>query len=229
MHVDEINFPSRLGKQTGTSITLSGHLWVAEEPANDFVCIFVHPWGILGGSSCNTAPFARKLAKDYGMRCITFDLRGVGKSDGACTYKCQDEIHDVLGACDYATTNLHAQRIVLVGSSAGAAIAGSAIDMVPEVVGYVGIGYTFGWTSSLVFGSHFKAVLSTNKPKLFIMGDGDVFTSVSQLQQRLVGTTNSQHAIISGAGHFDLENSTRVNEVCSEVIRFVNEQLVKSK
>lgn len=222
----EVSFTSR-----STNITLKGNLWEPNEPDQgsnpntDILCIFVHPWGVLGGSSANTAPFAGKLARDYGIRCLTFDLRGVGGSGGSRTYSCRAEIDDVVGACDFALASLRTEKLLIIGSSAGAAIGGSMIDTVDSVVGYVGIGYTFGWASSLIFGSHFKAVLSSRKPKLFIMGGRDTFTSVEQLRSRLRGVEHVESMVIDHCGHFDLENASRVAEICDRIFRFVHERL----
>ncbi len=228
MQLSEVSFPSK----TKGNI-LSGHLWTPSEsynkqtaPTHNLICIFVHPWGILGGSSANTAPFARKLAKQYNTKCLTFDLRGVGRSDGTPTYTCHAEIEDVIAACDFALTDLAAKQLVVIGSSAGAAIAGSMIDAMDAVVAYVGIGYTFGWASSLIFGSHFKAVLTSPKPKLFIMGDNDGFTSVKQLETRLRDVSNAETMIVGHCGHFDLENASRVDEICIRISKFVNGKII---
>ena len=97
----------RFFSKSSTEIELRGFLWTPQNgQIAKYVCIFVHPWGILGGSSANTEPFAEVLASRYGVQCLTFDLRGVGKSGGKKTFKCIDEIGDVDGACEFVETNL---------------------------------------------------------------------------------------------------------------------------
>ena len=185
-------------------IDLSGALWTPVTKSTNLVCILVHPWSVLGGSSANTQPYAETLATAHGIECLTFDLRGVGKSTGRCSYRGSSEINDVLGANDFVKAQLNAP-VILVGSSAGAAIAGSACDQISDLIAYVGIGYTFGWISSLIFGCHFDAMMKARLPKLFIMGTNDEFTSVSQLTKRVTVMNGACIELIQGVGHFELE------------------------
>ena len=97
----------RFWSKGSSEIELRGFLWTPKNGTkSDLICVFVHPWGILGGSSANTEPFAEILASRYGVQCLTFDLRGVGKSGGKKTFTCVDEVSDVEGACEYATAEL---------------------------------------------------------------------------------------------------------------------------
>ena len=101
--VQDIRFSSK----DSSEIELRGFLWTPRnEAVSELVCVFVHPWGILGGSSANTEPFAEILATKCGVQCLTFDLRGVGKSGGRKTYKCIDEMNDVDAACEYVSAYL---------------------------------------------------------------------------------------------------------------------------
>jgi len=110
---------------------------------------------------------------------------------------------------------------VLVGSSAGAAIAGSALDRVTEAISYVGIGYTFGWFSSLVFGSHYTAVLNSIKPKLFIMGTRDEFTSVAQLESKLLYVEKAEIQLVKGVNHFQLESQRYASVTAKYIFEFI--------
>merc|ERR1712130_550166 len=113
---------------------------------------------------------------------ITFDMRGVGNSFGSSTWSGYDEVRDVLSVVDWIKLNI-ASPIIIIGSSAGAPIAGSAFGHIDyhHIVGGVFIGYPFGFFSSLIFGKHYNNITESDKPKLFIMGDSDGFTSVKQL------------------------------------------------
>ena len=176
------------------------------------VCVLVHPWGYLGGSQANMLPYAHQLAGSHGLECLLFNLRGVGDSGGRATLRCADEVDDVIGACEWVEAN-RAKHIVLVGASAGAAVAGSALDQVPAAKGLVAIGYTFGWCSSLVLGAHYAAVLASPKPKCFIMGTSDGFTRQvdcndvsAQMcnvlpQRRPARISSAQHAACDDAAH----------------------------
>ncbi|KAM1276249.1 hypothetical protein ACFX2J_028537 [Malus domestica] len=116
------------------------------------------------------------------------------------------EIKDVIAVRKWVSENLSADMILLVGSSAGAPIAGSAVDQIEQVVGYVSLGYPFGMLASILFGRHHKAVLQSSKPKLFVMGTQDGFTSVKQLKNKLKLCSRSVEThLIEGASHFQME------------------------
>ena len=78
------------------------------------------------------------------------------------------EVQDVEAVLEWAHTKLQ-RDLVLLGSSAGAPIAGSAIDRFAFVRGFVGIGYVFGFLSSILFSCHYDSIVKSAKPKLFIM------------------------------------------------------------
>ncbi len=227
--VQDVRFFARDSKE----VELHGFLWTPRtDDHQSLVCVFVHPWAKLGGSSANTEPFAEMLATHHGIQCLTFDLRGVGKSTGNSTYKCFREIEDVLGACDFASKSLNKDvghdclqfihiQIILVGTSAGAAIAGSCLSESSNIRAYVGIGYTFGYLSSWIFGGHFGAIMKSVKPKLFIMGSEDEFTSVEQLQARISTMMSARCEIINGVHHFELEKTLFVREVTEIITEFI--------
>lgn len=76
-----------------------------------------------------------------------------------------------------------------------------------SVDGYVAIGYVFGMWASVLFGSHFKKVLDSPKPKLFIMGTRDGFTTPKQLDQKLaLAKGNNETYLFEGYGHFEIES-----------------------
>nr|GMC79410.1 uncharacterized protein LOC109150750 isoform X1 [Ipomoea batatas] len=165
---------------------------------------------------------ARALA-DRGLTAITFDTRGAGRSTGRASLTGSAEVNDVVSVCKWATSNLSANRIVLVGSSAGAAIAGSAVDKVEEVVGYVSLGYTFGFTASILFGGHQKAILQSPKPKLFVMGTKDGFTSVHQLEKKLSNAAgNNQTHLIEGVSHFQMEGPAFDAQMVNLILHFIS-------
>ena len=126
-------------------------------------------------------------------------------------------------------------NIVVLGSSAGAPMAGTAVARLNEdqqhgytiVSAYIAVGYTLGKLASLGFGRHFSSLLSsstssstssttTTVPKLFIMGERDEFTSVDQLNdmaQQMMRANNNGNGgnvvdveIVPDVGHFELES-----------------------
>lgn len=107
-------------------------------------------------------------------------------------------------------------------SVSGAPIAGSAVDQVKEVVGYVSLGYPFGLTASILFGRHHKAILQSIKPKLFVMGTKDGFTSVKQLESKLksaAGRVETQ--LLEGVGHFQMEGPSYDAKMVDLIVRFI--------
>ncbi|CAE6110759.1 unnamed protein product [Arabidopsis arenosa] len=195
-----------------------------EEVSDDgnLVIVLVHPFSLLGGCQALLKGIASELASK-GFKAVTFDTRGAGKSTGRATLTGFAEVKDVVAVCRWLCQNVGAHRILLVGSSAGAPIAGSAVDQVEQVVGYVSLGYPFGLMASILFGRHHKAILSSPKPKLFVMGTQDGFTSVSQLKKKLksaVGRTETH--LIEGVSHFQMEGPEYDSQVTDIICNFIS-------
>ena len=105
----------------------------------------------------------------------------------------------------------------------GAPIAGSAVDQVEEVAGYVSLGYPFGLTASILFGRHHKAILQSPKPKLFVMGTRDGFTSVKQLENKLKSAAGRVEThLIEGASHFQMEGAGYDAEMTNLITKFIS-------
>ncbi|CAN4120041.1 unnamed protein product [Withania somnifera] len=185
------------------------------------VAVLVHPYAVLGGCQGLMRGISRGLAS-RGVIAVTFDTRGAGKSSGRASLTGFAEINDVISVCKWVHTNFSTNRIILVGSSAGAAIAGSAVDQVEQVVGYVSLGYPFGFTASILFGRHQKAILQSPKPKLFVMGTKDGFTSVKQLENKLKDAAghNTTH-LIEGASHFQMEGPAFDADMVNLILEFI--------
>lgn len=84
----------------------------------NFVVILVHPYSLRGCSQVILGGIGRGLAC-RGYKAVTFNMRGVGTSTGKPSITGFKEINDVVAVCKWASENLHANRILLVGSSAG--------------------------------------------------------------------------------------------------------------
>lgn len=108
-------------------------------------------------------------------------------------------------------------------SAPGAPIAGSAVGQVKEVVGYVSLGYPFGLTASILFGRHHKAILQSEKPKLFVMGTRDGFTSVKQLENKLKNAPGrTETHLIDGVSHFQMEGPDYDAQMVGLISEFVS-------
>ncbi|KAF4678336.1 hypothetical protein FOL47_000065 [Perkinsus chesapeaki] len=201
--------------RTADDCEISGAAYIPASFAPGYEHLFVllvHPWGKMGGSSANTKPLAKMLSGEYCMNCVTFDTRGVGASTGSSTLTGHAEVEDVVAVAKYVQEYLAPKgskaQFVLLGSSAGAAIAGSAAPLIDNCVAAIYVGYTFGFMSRILFGKHVDNLKKLSCPKLFIMGTEDCWTSVSQLKSYLrdIGPS-AEYRLIDGAGHFELENN----------------------
>lgn len=105
--------------ETSDGAKLHTRLFKPEEEIKDsLVVVLVHPYSILGGCQGLLRGIAGGLA-ERGYRAVTFDMRGAGKSTGRPSLTGFAEIKDVIAVCKWVCENLTADRIVLVGSSAG--------------------------------------------------------------------------------------------------------------
>ena len=67
--------------------------------------------------------------------------------------------------------------------------------------------FVVGFFASIIFGCHYPPLIASRKPKLFILGTKDEFTSPAQLQGllgRMEGVRESH--LVEGVGHFTLES-----------------------
>ncbi|XP_059668506.1 uncharacterized protein LOC132313648 [Cornus florida] len=209
--------------ETSEGIKLDARIFKPSQEITDtnLVAVLVHPYSVLGGCQGLMKGIARGLANG-GFPAVTFDMRGVGRSTGRASLTGFSEVRDVVAVCKWVSQNLSVNRILLVGSSAGAPIAGSAVDQIEEVVAYVSLGYPFGLTASILFGRHHKAIIQSPKPKLFVMGTRDGFTSVKQLENKLKSAAGrTQSHLIEGVSHFQMEGPTYDAQMVDVIIRFV--------
>lgn len=111
---------------------------------------------------------------------------------------------------------------LFAGDALGATIAGSALDKIDQVRAYVSLGYPFGWMASILFGRHHRAVLQSEKPKLFVMGTKDGFTSVKQLQSKLRSAAGRVEThLLDGVGHFQMEGPAYDAQMVSVISAFI--------
>jgi hypothetical protein len=181
--------------------------------------VTVHPWSFLGGGEHNTVGLARFIssAKSRGWRVITFTLKStplyLGGAIGGILFRHYHEVNHIVEVVEWTYSQYHigdnikeAKHLVLLGSSAGAPYAGSAMEKVQQkhhqakISAFIAVGYTFGNFAWLGFGRHFSSVVGSSTSsfcgsassstqdvniahKLFIMGENDEFTSVDQLER----------------------------------------------
>jgi len=181
----------------------------------------VHPWTKLGGCAELMVGIARRLSRN-GIAALAFDLRGSQASTGWSSFTGSSEVDDVIAACTWAVSDLGAENVVLFGSSAGAPIAGSAVDCMEQVRGYVGVGYVFGFWASLLFRRHYKSILESRKPKLFVTGAKDGFSPLNTFESYFEKCAEPKEKhVVDDVGHFELESPEYDGLVSDILIRFV--------
>ncbi|XP_020090746.1 uncharacterized protein LOC109711852 [Ananas comosus] len=208
--------------ETSDGVKLHARVFKPADPAaENLAVVLVHPYTVLGGFQGLLRGIATGLA-ERGYLAVTFDMRGAGRSSGRASLTGFAEVNDAVAVCKWVAQTLSPDGIVLVGSSAGAPIAGSAVDKIEEVLGYVSIGYPFGLTASILFGRHHQAILQSEKPKLFIMGTKDGFTSVKQLQNKLKSAAGRVEThLIEGIGHFQMEGPAYDAQMVDLIVEFI--------
>ncbi|KAL3803869.1 hypothetical protein HJC23_004031 [Cyclotella cryptica] len=191
--------------QTSQSINIELHVFEPPESPNEGIpsivgtIVTVHPWAALGGGEHNTIGLARCItthSSSQKWRVITFTLQSTPVWRGGAVWgilsRHSYEVQQIVDVTRWAIEKFGSDNVVLVGSSAGAPMAGSAMaqllyqdkNIVQEkrlddpdnqqcnarpnlVSAYVAVGYTFGTFASLGFGRHFSSVTSAgNSPVL---------------------------------------------------------------
>jgi alpha/beta superfamily hydrolase len=136
-------------------------------------------------------------------------FRGVGNSKGSGSWRGTAERKDVLAACNFllnyrfetdkdeSNENNRVNKVLLVGYSYGSGIASSVVNELDSIIGYVAISYPFGPFFFLYFGNNaLQQQADSKKPKLFIMGANDDFTSLDTLQSKFNGFSEPKEMIV---------------------------------
>lgn len=123
----------------------------------------------------------------HGVQVVNLSLRGAGGSSGEGSWTGDaGEVHDVAAAADFARDSLRAIHVHLLGYSFGATVAGAALDSRPCIATYTAVAYPlghwwakglFGFGAKLLMHQHTGNVRGSGKPKLFLVGDRDEFTT----------------------------------------------------
>ncbi|KAL7069354.1 hypothetical protein ACR3K2_02890 [Cryptosporidium serpentis] len=216
-------YPKEFYVSTNDGVSLFCRSFGMIENGNSNLLLFVmvHPYGLMGGSSANMAGLAYRLAED-GYGSIIFDQRGVGKSTGSKSIFGNSEILDVVAVCEDIEKRDKGIRVILIGSSAGAPIAGSAVDKCRNIIAFIGIGYVFGFWPSFLFRQHYNNILNSKKPKLFIMGESDGFTSIEVLNKILEKCQEPKSkCIVPNVGHFKLESPYYDDYIAEKILDFI--------
>jgi alpha/beta superfamily hydrolase len=186
--------------------TLEGRMIVAEATSlySELGVILCHPMPLLGGNLDNNVVTAIYFTCASKLRCSTlrFNFRGVGASTGRGSWRGEKERDDVLSCRRYLVEQTPARKIVLVGYSYGSVIAASVADESETIIGYAAVSYPFGPLRLMLLGPLLDKAKS-KKPKFFITGAKDNFTSPKKFQHYLKHFPEPlEYHIIEDEDHF---------------------------
>jgi len=173
----------------------------------DWKCVGVvctHPMPLLGGDMRNNVVASVcTYFSMLGATTLRFNFRGVGQSSGSGSWFGDTERGDVVACCNFLVAKYrHITKILLVGYSYGSVISSSVAGEVDSVVGFCAISYPFGPLSIMLLG-HLLEKIKIEKPKYFVSGSKDNFTSVSTAKSRLQNITPpSDIDFIDDVDHF---------------------------
>lgn len=207
---------------TTDGVTLSVRSWKGINHDREVMIIFVHQYAIMGGQGQLMEGMARRVVKQ-GYDALTFDLRGAGRSTGKSSWTNQNELLDVQTVVDYALQSTK-KKIFLVGSSGGAPLAGATLDYSPRILGGLFVGYVWGFWASILFGWAYASLQNSSKPKLFVVGTKDEFTSMSQYEDRIARLSGplNEIRIIEGKNHFEIEAPVYDQQIADWIDEFLS-------
>ena len=183
-------------------------------PANDvdpeIAVVCVHQCSALGGCAMAVEDVASAVCSQ-GLLTISFDLRGAGNSSGCCCMYpvpilsgCP-EVGDVVRVCQWVREELQRDTWIC-GVSAGGPVGAGAIGALESIRGYTSVAYTLGLVTTLLFAPQTLRIMTSPKPKLFVMGAHDMSTSVAAFKLWMLMARRPRAAVlVPAAGHFDLE------------------------
>lgn len=222
--------------------TLQLDIWTSTAAPNR-AAIFLHPWAKLGGSMEDpTVLYNFIAAKDSQLfnTVVRYNMRGAHNSVAKRNFNLfnvltspDPDSQDLVAVCDYVLEKLPnpPQELYLIGYSYGATVAASALQQVPQVVGYVAIGFPLGGVANLVLRS--RALWSELElspiPKLVLQGTRDSYSPLSTLRDLVLQYNEFEPKpgplelqTIDGADHFF---QGRWQEVADKVMAWIQLQV----
>lgn len=175
------------------ALTLEGDLATAPHCTNGAVVCHPHPQ--YGGDMDNQIVRAVAGAlREAGFTTLRFNFRGVGNSGGSYGGGV-GEVDDTRAAVKYLTQN-SAVAVALAGYSFGAMVALRAGAQLSAVDRLIAIAPPLAFFD-------LSAIATSDKPKLFVVGEQDQYCRVAKLRQELAYVAEPKtQQIIAGADHF---------------------------
>jgi uncharacterized protein len=132
--------------QTSDGVTLRG--WWVAVPAAKAVAILSHGYMM---NRSELSPLCPLLASK-GIASLVYDFRAHGQSGGKKSYLGYQEMHDVEAAVAYSRARMPGVKVVLIGSSMGAASSALAVGRNPGLADALVLDSAYSRLSSAVLG-----------------------------------------------------------------------------
>jgi alpha/beta superfamily hydrolase len=219
--IEPITFPSE-GRDT---VRLEGILHVVESPGQWPAAVICHPHPLGGGTMHNSVVKAIAHALvERGMLALRFNFRGVEQSGGRYD-RGRGEQDDVAGAVHWLMRQPEVDpwHVFVVGYSFGAWVGLTYAQGDPRIAAITGVGLV-PWSDEIDlpesamtqrsrrFDPDFLA--SFARPKLFVSGEDDQFTTPGALQELVdrIPPPKELH-ILSGTDHFFIGRESEVGSL----------------
>lgn len=203
--------------QSGEGVeTLEAEVWRDEANTEGLGVMLAHPHGKFGGNMHNNvvkALFEALVQTGTFRMVVRFNFRGIGKSTGSPSWTGVSERRDIGVIAEFLSCHGSSDEeecakrrpFVIVGYSFGSAVgSGMAEELRSKgCVGFVAISYPVGWSSAVLFRSHYRAAAESTLPKLFLSGTADNFTWVSTLRSWFAKAQQPKELLVlEGMDHF---------------------------
>jgi hypothetical protein len=120
------------------------------------------------------------------------------------------------------------RKIILIGYSYGSVIASSVTDECQNVIGYAAISYPFSPLKWILLGPLFDKAKS-KKPKLFIIGSRDNFTTVNKFKERMKELPEPlEYHIVDEEDHFWVNSEQKITQLLIPWIQTTYQQRATS-
>lgn len=207
---------------TSDGIRLEGRLTFPDKH-NGGVAVLCHPHPQHGGSMHSwMMPVLQRTLVDDGWIGLRFNFRGVGDSEGSHD-KGEGELDDVAAAIDRVLEEGGAGAPLLVGGwSFGAHVSLRHSVEDDRVSGWFGVGFVFRTQAVEIPDVDLDALGRWEKPKLWLHGSRDEFTSVEAIEEVVEAAAEPKRLrILEDGDHFLADFGDELSEEVHSFARLV--------
>jgi alpha/beta superfamily hydrolase len=201
---------------SGAAGKLEAVLNVGAEDAR-YAALVCHPHPVYGGTLHNKVVFhSMKALHGFGFPVLRFNFRGAGLSEGTHDNG-RGEVDDVRVALDWLHREFHLP-LILAGFSFGAAVGLAAACLDQRVRALTALGLPLAPLDGRSY--DFSFLRDCPRPKLFISGTEDQFTSQVELERFVESIPGANKLVlVEGADHFFEGRLHQVREIIQSWIK----------